>query len=401
MVIRVLPASKGGIYSNAGSSNFLVNYLEHEAREAKQTDNAIFFDQHGAGIDADKVRERIDANVTGVQKGKPGFHSLVISPSQEELRHIGNDPQKLTDYTRQVMENYAANFADKRQRPLKSDDLVWFATIHRSRHYTGLDDAVQTGKAQSRQPKEGEQMHVHVVVSARDRSMSRSLHPDAGSRRFDYKTWLSKNNQDFARSFGYRETITQAQHEQRLGKQMDRLSRAGLSLDREPMSAIGRQHEYSPTFWKAMGRVEYGVKKGNIFTANQAFDQLKKTLDPGEKPKQSTAIQKTAVVAVTSGEKSSTRKNNHVQTGQITNVSVARPERVGEGQPRSAVTAGIVNVASTNASRSGPQQPGSAKPTRTDLSPLLTALRLESVPETGEHVRTQSDEYRRKVRRRR
>ena len=31
MVIRVLPASKGGIYTNSGSSHALVNYLEHEA----------------------------------------------------------------------------------------------------------------------------------------------------------------------------------------------------------------------------------------------------------------------------------------------------------------------------------------------------------------------------------
>jgi len=153
MAIRVLPANKGGIYSNAGSSNFLVNYPEHEAREEKQTDKAIFFDQHSAGIDAGTVRERIDANVQGLQKGKPGFHSLVISPSQEELKHIDNDLKKLMAYTRQVMENYAANFTDKRQRPLKSDDLVWFATVHRSRHYTGLNDAVQIGQGSVRSTK--------------------------------------------------------------------------------------------------------------------------------------------------------------------------------------------------------------------------------------------------------
>lgn len=400
MVIRVLPASKGGIYSNLGSSNFLVNYLEHEAREEKQTDKAIFFDQRSAGIDAGTVQERIDANVLGLQKGKPGFHSLVISPSQEELKHIDNDPEKLTAYTRQVMENYAANFTDKRQRSLKSDDLVWFATIHRSRHYTGLDDAVQTGKAQSRQPKEGEQTHIHVVVSARDRSMSRSLHPDAGSRRFDYRTWLNKNSQDFTRSFGYKEAITQAQHEQRLVRQIDRLNRAGLSLDREPVFAIGRQHDYSPTFWKGMGQVERGVKQGNIFTANQAFDRLKATLEPNEQPKRSATNKSAIVVAPVSSERSSTRKTGTSQSAQTINALVVRPERVGEGKDRP-VASGIANVASKGASRLEPQQSRPAKPARTDLSPLLTALRLESVPETGEHVRTQSDEYRRKIRRRR
>ena len=177
------------------------------------------------------MQERIDTNVQGLQKDKPGFHSLVISPSQDELSHLNNDPEKLKAYTRQVMENYAANFADKRQRSLKSDDLVWFATVHNNRQYSGLDDAVQIGAAQPRQQKEGEQTHVHVIVSARDKTMSRSLHPDAGSRRFNYQNWLAKNQQDFERTFGYKQITTDVQHQQRLEKQVDRLNRAGLSLD--------------------------------------------------------------------------------------------------------------------------------------------------------------------------
>ncbi|MCY7357990.1 MAG: DUF5712 family protein, partial [Rudanella sp.] len=216
MVIRVLPAKKGGIYSNAGSSHFLVNYPEHEAREEKLTDQAIFFDQDREGIGAEEVQERIDTNVQGLQKDKPRFHSLVISPSQDELRHLDNDPEKLKAYTRQVMENYAANFSDKRQRHLKSDDLIWYATIHRSRHYSGLDDAVQTGAAQPKQTKEGEQTHVHVIISARDKTMSRSLHPDSGSRRFNYEQWLTKNQQDFEQAYGHKQITTETQHRHRL-----------------------------------------------------------------------------------------------------------------------------------------------------------------------------------------
>ncbi len=98
MVIRILPASKGGIYSNAGSSHYLVYYLEHEAREEKQQERTIFFDQQREGINAKEVQERIDANVKGVQKGKPLFHSLVISPSQDELRHLNDNPDRLNVY---------------------------------------------------------------------------------------------------------------------------------------------------------------------------------------------------------------------------------------------------------------------------------------------------------------
>ena len=160
------------------------------------------------------------------------------------------------------MENYAANFADKRQRVLKSDDLVWFATVHNNRQYSGLDDAVQIGAAQPRQPKEGEQTHVHVIVSARDKTMSRSLHPDVGSSRFNYQHWLNKNQQDFERAFGYKQVTTEVQHQQRLDKQVDRLNRAGLALDQEQMTAIGRHYTYSTKFWKGMNQVERGGKAG-------------------------------------------------------------------------------------------------------------------------------------------
>jgi hypothetical protein len=41
------------------------------------------------------------------------------------------------------------------------------------------------------------------------------------------------------------------------------------------------------------------------------------------------------------------------------------------------------------------------KPDRTDLSPLISALRFESVPETGAQAQSQDDDYRRRIKRRR
>lgn len=399
MVIRVLPASKGGIYSNAGSSQFLVNYLEHEVREEKRGDNAIFFDQRREGITAVEVQERIDTNVKGLQKDKPGFHSLVISPSQDELGHLDNDPEKLKAYTRQVMENYAANFADKRQRSLKSDDLVWFATIHNNRQYSGLDDAVQIGAAQPRQPKEGEQTHVHVIVSARDKTMSRSLHPDAGSRRFNYQHWLDKNQQDFERMFGYKQITTDVQHQQRLEKQVDRLNRAGLSLDQGQMTTIGRHQAYSPAFWKGMNQVERGVRQGNIFTANQAYERLNETVEPKSKDANQRAADQHAIRPYTPG---TTTQPIHIpvqrrETTETTIPLATLPvEKVSEK-----LTTKQTGVEAASANQSEQQQRSSSKPGRIDLSPLLNALKFESVPETGQHARAQDDDYRRKLKRRR
>ncbi|ADB42788.1 DUF5712 family protein [Spirosoma linguale] len=399
MVIRVLPASKGGIYSNAGSSHFLVNYLEHEAREEKQPERAIFFDQQREGIRAEEVQERIDANVKGVQKGKPLFHSLVISPSQDELRHLNDDPDKLKAYTRQVMENYAANFAPKRRESLTSDNLVWYATIHRSRHYSGLDDAVQTGQAQSRQRKEGEQTHIHVIVSARDRTMSRSLHPDAGSSQFNYKAWLQKNHRDFEQTFGYKTTVTEKQHQERLEKQIARLDRAGLSLDRERMMSIGQHHAYSTDFWKGMSQVERGVKQGSIFTANQAYERLSAATEPKPKNARHQA-----------GDRQVTQSyipTISTQSERITNHQyvMSKLDAPVEEKPRRDNTASIEpkpltsKAAKSEATKSINKQ--DVKPSRTDLSPLISALRFESVPETGEQARTQDDDYRRRLKRRR
>ena len=409
MVIRVLPASKGGIYSNAGSSHFLVNYLEHEAREEKQQERvpaenrtpgrAIFFDQQREGIQAEEVQERIDGNVQGVQKGKPLFHSLVISPSQDELRHLNDDPDKLKAYTRQVMENYAANFTQKRKESLTSDNLVWYATIHRSRHYSGLDDAVQTGQAQARQRKKGEQTHIHVIVSVRDQTMSRSLHPDAGSSRFNYKAWLQKNHKDFEQAFGYKITVTEKQHQERLEKQIARLDRLGLSLDRERMMAVGRHHAYSTDFWKGMSQIERGVKQGSIFTANQAYDRLNAATEPKPKnarhqPNDSRAIQSYEPSRRTQSERAT---NHQPLTAKLVTPAEEKPKRDNTAPPEPRPLTG--KEAKPELTKSTTKQ--GVKPDRTDLSPLISALRFESVPETGAQAQSQDDDYRRRIKRRR
>ncbi len=400
MVIRVLPATKGGIYSNAGSSGFLVTYLEHEARETGQADRNIFFDQIREGIDRDEVQTRIDENVEGLQKGKPHFHSLVIAPSQEELRHLDEDPKKLTDYTRQVMENYAANFQGKRQKPLTSDNLVWYATIHRSRHYSGLDDAVQTGKAQAQQRKEGEQTHIHVVVSARDRSMSRSLHPDAGSNRFNYKMWLAKNQQDFERTYGYKTTVSQEQQKARLDKLIDRIDRTGLALDRERMHLIGRHHEFSSAFWKGMGQIEREVKQGKVFTANQAYERLRETVEPKQKTAQRGVGEEGGLRTYVSTDQRGPDRKAEIPDPTLRqalpkgNRDTANDSVEGKREAAQAET-------KTNDKKSARSINRSDKPGRVDLGPLLKALRFESVPETGDQARTQDDDYRRRLKRRR
>jgi hypothetical protein len=386
MVIRVLPASKGGIYTNTGTSQALVNYLEHEAREDRDPQRAIFFDQKREGIDSQEVQEHIDANVKGLRKNKPHFHSLVISPSHEELRHLEGDEEKLKSYTRQVMDNYAQNFKSRHLVQVEGNDVVWYATVHKNRQYSGLDEEVQTGQVQPKQKKEGEQTHIHVIVSARDKSMSRSLHPDSGSRQFNYDAWLTKSKKDFEQSFGYKPEITEEQQRQRLDKQVNRLERGGLLLDREQMHDIGQSQNYSPDFWKKIKEVEHGAKKGDIFTPRQAYERLI------EKPE----LKEQKAKGLNNGDVSppvlETIRSKHKSAHSI-------DESKNDGNRKTEIDQKVEKSGEKTGKYNDTSQ--KFRPLRIDITPLIGALRFDSVPNTGGHANSKEDDFRRRVRRRR
>jgi len=386
MVIRVLPASKGGIYTNTGTSQALVNYLEHEAREDRDPQRSIFFNQIREGIDSQEVQEHIDANVKGLRKNKPHFHSLVISPSREELRHLEGDEEKLKSYTRQVMDNYAQNFKSRHLVQVEGNDVVWYATVHKNRQYSGLDEEVQMGKVQPKQKKEGEQTHIHVIVSARDKTMSRSLHPDSGSRQFNYDAWLTKSTKDFEQSFGYKPEITEEQQRQRLDKQVNRLERGGLLLDREQMHDMGRSQNYSPDFWKKMKEVERGAKKGDIFTPRQAYERLIEK--PELKEQKTKGLNKEDISPPV------------LETNRIKNKSA---HSIGESKKGGNRKTEIDQKVEKSGEKTGKYTDTSQKfrPLRINITPMIGALRFDSVPNTGGHATSKEDDFRRRVRRRR
>ena len=70
----------------------------------------LFFNQTENNIGADRVIAEIDANTAKLSKQDPKFYSIMVSPSQSELKHIGDDPEKLKEYTRELMKTYAASF---------------------------------------------------------------------------------------------------------------------------------------------------------------------------------------------------------------------------------------------------------------------------------------------------
>ncbi|WP_206026019.1 DUF5712 family protein [Hymenobacter metallicola] len=95
-------------YTNTGSSAQTLQYLQHEAVGEGQ--EATFFSAESNELSAAQLRQFIDSNVKGLRATKAKFYSLVLSPSEQELGHIGSDPEKLRAYTREVLRIKAQNF---------------------------------------------------------------------------------------------------------------------------------------------------------------------------------------------------------------------------------------------------------------------------------------------------
>lgn len=139
---------------SGGSCRGLGEYLEKEVK-------GQWFNQDREQLAVSEVVASIDANKKNLGQQEEKYYQVILSPSQRELDHIGNDTGKLAAYTRAAMEAYAANFG----KGIDSRDLVWFAKIEQGRHYSHQDRAVQTGDVARGQLKEGPQTHVHIIVS--------------------------------------------------------------------------------------------------------------------------------------------------------------------------------------------------------------------------------------------
>lgn len=195
------PSSK---FSNFGSCSRTVNYLKGEAKEKNQ--ECSFFNSENDNISPDEVKEQIDSNTKGIVKEDEKFFSLAISPSAEELEAIGKDKEKLKEYVKDVMKIYAENFNIKGKQ-LNQDNLLYFATLHEERKYKGTDYKVKNKEEKAGNKKSGDNTHIHVIVSARDKQMKITLNPLKSRRRFSIDSFSEKSSIQFAEKFNHRKTL--------------------------------------------------------------------------------------------------------------------------------------------------------------------------------------------------
>jgi hypothetical protein len=191
-----------------GSCSGLVNYLEKEnvLRAKNKLSEEHFFSHNRHTVPVSEVIKTIDSNTKKLGKEDYKFYTFSINPSKTELAHIGQDAERLRAYTRQIMEEYAKNF----HRGLTAKDLVYFAKVEYERkdRQTGADKG------------EGN-MHIHILVSRRDKEQRYKLSPYSNARGeyetqnkiksggFNRNTFRESSERVFDTSFSYKRSFTE------------------------------------------------------------------------------------------------------------------------------------------------------------------------------------------------
>lgn len=276
-MIAKIPSSGAGLSQRSGSCAGLVAYLEKEVQ-------GEWFSLDREDVPAPEVTQTLDRNKRNLNRDADKYYQVILAPSQAELRHIGSDPEKLRAYTRAAMEEYAANFG----KGIEGRDLVYFAKVEHERTTGPQDRAVQVGEAKRGQAKEGEQTHIHVLVSRTENLARYTERKQAGeldrknpyhlspltnhkdTRRgvvtggFERKQYSERVEQAFDRAFAYDRPLSETfryahtmQHgtteecaalrTQALREQHDRQAAREAALQKQPQQAVAEQRDVTPT----------------------------------------------------------------------------------------------------------------------------------------------------------
>lgn len=192
---------------NTGSCFALVNYLSKEGGD-------FFSHTQGDSFDMFQVMNQIDNNKSKLGSEDAKFYMLSINPSQEELFHLlgrqvkSNEElteedrqtlsEKLQDYTRSCMDEYARSFGRGGIRG--GEDLLYYAKIETERRYKFDDREVQMGRAKIDALKEGLNWHVHVIVSRKSKDGTTKLSPTVKSRGNE---WINGEGREMKRGFNH------------------------------------------------------------------------------------------------------------------------------------------------------------------------------------------------------
>ena len=208
---------------NKGSSGGLVHYLDKENRTDVTKQPEYWFNQKRDNILSDEVRPALDNNIAKLSKPDAKFFLVNISPSQKEIAYLkekyGEDGAKeqLKAYVASVMDEYARNF--KRPGIENNKDLLWFGKLENHRYYSHKDPEVKQGLKKRGERKDGEQMHIQVIVSRKDITNTIKLSPMNKSKgrntehskkmgQFDRSAFKASGERVFDEKFGFERSLT-------------------------------------------------------------------------------------------------------------------------------------------------------------------------------------------------
>ncbi|MEK6480936.1 DUF5712 family protein [Catalinimonas sp. 4WD22] len=320
MYIKIIQTNKDGnkIYQNNGSVNQLISYLSHDSMLGDE-DEGVFFNHKNDKISAHEVEVEIDENSKKLKPSEEKFYSIIVSPAEEELLHIDNKDEKLKEYVRRVMNNYAANFQLKNRSNFRSNDLVWYATLHKDREIKNLDlksgqllsvkeaqrvntlskssnpnDQIEISKiinrAEERESKKyqsaqfiagekkpGFHKHAHIIVSRMDAKQENVLNPRSRQSTFYIKKFQEKCAKDFQQMYGYKhETISKGFYQkysttehiyfhQKIENTAEQINQhlGDEKVEAGRLKEIGYECSYSRAFFINLTKLKYRFTKGD------------------------------------------------------------------------------------------------------------------------------------------
>ena len=172
--------------ANKGSSAGLVHYLEKENRLDNKAEPEYWFNGQQIRVEPYQVMHTVDNNIAKLGRDDAKFFLVNISPSQKEIAFLKEQfgeegaKEQMKGFAVRVMDAYARNF--NRDGINSHEDLVWFAKLENHRYYSHKDPEVKQGLKQRGERKDGEQMHVQVIVSRKDATNKIKLSPMNTSR---------------------------------------------------------------------------------------------------------------------------------------------------------------------------------------------------------------------------
>ncbi|SRX74711.1 MobB family relaxase [Aequorivita antarctica] len=271
MYITITPQKLGDNYSQSAAD--FVEYLEKENLSVENENEEFFFNQYEDKIGAEEVVEEIDGNTAKLKKIEPKFYSITVSPSKYEIKNLQNSSEDLRKYTREIMKDYVASFnREINGKAITIDNIKYYAKTEHQRTFKGADIQIrenqpfatkilklekeirtiksgekegstkaleseirklereaphqQNGKRIVRgMQKEGNQSHIHIIVSRKDASNSVSLSPGSKykssevimngkliKRGFDRDQFFAKAEKTFDSNFGYKRNYVETYH---------------------------------------------------------------------------------------------------------------------------------------------------------------------------------------------